>query len=162
MRSFGVIALAICSIPFWGGSLQAREPVVVLFELYVQSVVYPESFDSYVRKNSKEFDKNFFSHLDRVTSRISAEAREDIEACEKHANPKWFNDCLKDRTAAGMYFWCVSLRYVLDGKRTWAKTSSGAGILYAKKVMQEFALDYVKLTRAAVKQREPQLRYSFR
>jgi hypothetical protein len=152
-----ILGIMLCLV-FIVGNNQAQTPRDAMYNLYVQSVVYPEKFDSFIQNNQESFDRQFRSYLKCVERSIFALARAEIEICARHTDPAWRYQCTKEKVAVGLYFWCVSIDSVIKGEKTWPNTYSGGIILYAKRLMEQMGVNYVSMMRMTLPMIESQLR----
>ena len=161
MRALLVVALVVICVSSSGESVWAQQtPADKLFILYRQSMLFPESFDQFVRDNSQHFDTVFRSHLATVQQSLLQLASAEIDLCNQHVDPEWKSKCIQENQAAGMYFWCESLRQLLAEENTWADTWSGSVIIFVKEMLDQLMGEgyYVQMTQGAIQLMEPQIR----
>ena len=141
----------------------AQDPAEDLFQLYVSSVLYPESFDLAIVERSDQFTPAFMTHLDRVQTRLFTEGRQDLETCNALIDPNWRFKCQQERPAAGLWLWCVSLRMVIASDSTWQSTPQGSTFIFGKQQFDNLSSgsgigDWVSWMRMGLQTTEPQLR----
>ncbi|NIO80084.1 MAG: hypothetical protein GTN53_05960 [Candidatus Aminicenantes bacterium] len=152
-----ILGIMFCLVLLVGNN-HAQTPQDAMYNLYVQSVVYPETFDRFIQNNRESFDRQFHTYLNCVKESIFALARAEIEICARHTDPAWRYQCTKENVAVGLYFWCVSVDSVIKGEKTWPNTYSGGIILYAKRQIVQMGVDYVSMMRMTLPTVESQLR----
>jgi len=156
----GVFLAGAVVLGAWPGTAgaQAPQPVEVLWNAYVSSVLYPEKFDSYVAGHRQDFTAEVRQHLDRVIQRLWDEHQKDIEFCGMHTDPARKQACLQERPAAGMCLWGASVRAVLNGESGWPDTVSGSLYINAKKTYEEMGGDWVATMTPFLPPAEPMVR----
>ena len=129
--------LFLCHLSF--SPVYAQDYSPIMYELYVESVLYPENFDRVIARNRALFDGNFRDCLSNLTGAYMQVGRREMEVCDSHANPRWRSQCYQESMGAGMWMWCLSLRAALDGT-PWQQTTAGSNTVFAKQIFRIFVL----------------------
>ncbi|MFX0199002.1 MAG: hypothetical protein ACFFCW_23005 [Candidatus Hodarchaeota archaeon] len=124
------LLFSICSV---STKANAQDVSTVVFNVYVQSALYPESFDDYVEENQRLFNQRFLTCLNVLFMRYGQRAREHADYCNGFADPKMRSDCMARNEAATVGMWCLSLAATLDGT-PWLQTFSGNQAYTAKQI----------------------------
>jgi hypothetical protein len=114
----------------------AQDYSQIMYDLYAESVLYPENFDSVIANNRRLFDNYFDSCLHNLTMAYMEAGRREMQICNGHTNPRWRSQCLQESTSASMWMWCLSLRAALDGT-PWQRTTTGSNTLFAKQMLEQ-------------------------
>ena len=117
--AFGIVCLL--GLPF---SVQAQHYTGV-FEVYHQSIAYPETFDKYVANNQSLFGSQFSSCLNSLEQFWAKQAKQEGEICDGHVNPEFKAKCFRDAQFIPLVRWSTSLRSVLINQRMWKDTTDG-------------------------------------
>jgi hypothetical protein len=103
-----------------------------VFDVYYQSVVYPERFDQYVANNQSLFNFQFFSCLNALEQVWLPQAQQEAATCDALLDPHFKTLCLQNMQFVPLVTWSASVRLVLTNQRTWGNTTSGQLATYAK------------------------------
>lgn len=162
LKYFKIIIVVISIFNFGVGSAQSQNPPDILFDLYVESVLNPESFDNVIQNNQNLFDQDFSANLSCVMNTLFQEAKDEIEICNQHINPEWRKKCMDENIAVGLYYWCRSIFYVIYANKRWANTWMGEIIIFSKRLIEQTGmLDYEETAKWAISLVESQIRLMF-
>jgi len=117
--------------------VNAQDVSTIVFNVYAQSVLYPESFDDYVEENQRLFNQRFLTCLNGLFIVYGQRAKEHADYCNGFADPKMRSDCMARNEAATVGMWCLSLAATLKGT-PWLQTFSGDLAYTAKQFADAF------------------------
>lgn len=124
------LLFSICSL---STKVNAQDVSTILFNVYVQSALYPESFDDYVEENQSLFNQTFLTCLTRLYNFYAQRAIEHADYCRGLPDPRMRSECMGRSDAATVGMWCISLAATLDGT-PWLRTFSGDQAYTAKQI----------------------------
>lgn len=125
----------------------AQDVSTIMFNVYAQSVLYPESFDAYVQENQHLFNQRFLTCLNRLLITYSQIAKQHSDYCNQFADSRMRSDCIQRNSAATIGMWCLSIQERLNGT-PWVRTFSG-DLAYGGKQLTDALLGagtYLSLT----------------
>ena len=105
----------------------------VIFQTYLESVLRPEQFDSYVRNNAEIFNQNFFSCFNRLENRVYREAVETAQMCNTYADYVKRSNCQIQNRAATIVMWFDGFKQVYRQTSKWENTPFGSITIQGKR-----------------------------
>jgi len=103
-----------------------------VFEVYRQSALEPDSFDSWFEENKARFDDPRFSTcFGQLYTRWRKQAAEDAAICDQHDDPNWRAKCHSESHAEHYFLWATDLQQVLSTGEGWLDTDTGGGMARA-------------------------------
>jgi hypothetical protein len=109
-----------------GWALAQATPYSFVFEIYKQSALEPDSFDSWYEENQERFaDPRFSSCFGQLFNQWSKQAAADKEICDQHEDSAWRAKCNGESKAEYYFLWALSLREFLKAGEGWLDTYAG-------------------------------------
>lgn len=146
--------------------VSAQTNVDFLWDLYEQSVLYPEDFDFHLLElmtaEDNPFDESLRAHMDNVMARLAAQSERHRDFCNQYADSNMRWDCLKNDVAASVFVWCVCLYGAVFQEYIWSDTICGQNQILAKRVLEQMGVDAVALLRETLPAIEPAFRQAVR
>jgi hypothetical protein len=102
-----------------------------VFEVYMQSALEPDSFDSWFEENRARFDQQFSSCFRTLYSQWQQQAAADAEICDQHDDSNWKAKCHSESRAEHYFLWAKDMRQVLSAGEGWVDTFTGSGMARA-------------------------------
>lgn len=103
-----------------------------VFEVYMQSALEPDSFDSWFEENNARFeDPRFTACFGQLYSRWTQQAAADAEICDQHEDSNWKAKCHSESRAEHYFLWAKDMRQVLSAGEGWVDTFTGSGMARA-------------------------------
>jgi len=160
---FKVFLVTMFCLVLGVGTNHAQNYQEMLYELYVQSVMEPESFDEVILIKSTQgmFNNSFNSHLNCVQRRLLELNQEQIENCKQIGNPQLRWQCMQRNVVISAYLWSESVRQVIRGKKLWAQTPTGSAIIAGKRIIEETGMDPQLVLKRVLQPLKQQLMISF-
>ena len=137
--------LALCAAPT--GPAQAQTQQDLLWQVYFQSMAYPEKFDTFVKENPSLSAQPFRRCIDEATQNLIGPANAHDEQCPKWPEKDRF-ECSDANKFTKMIVWLQGVKLVVSKKARWNQTTSGQNAFIGKEYI--FGDQQVDLIRGLV------------
>ena len=105
----------------------------VIYQTYLESVLKPERFDSYVKNKAGIFNQDFFSCLNRLEKRVYRESIEKAQICNSYSDVWRRQNCHNENHAASILMWIQGFKQVYSRTSRWQNTLIGGITILGKK-----------------------------
>ena len=105
---------------------------VVVYDLYYQLTLYPESADNVIQENRKLFDERFWRCLSIVEQRAKDAFVKHQAMCQQLVDPRSRQQCEAENEAGKVWMWVQSLRIAISGRARWSETAVGQASIMGK------------------------------
>lgn len=108
----------------------------IVYDLYYNLILYPETGDQFVQINHAVFDGNFYSCLAQVQQRAMQAGQQETNRCNGIIDPGRRRACHNNNEAAKIYTWTREIRPCCQGNGLWSQTTIGAAAIVGKRALE--------------------------
>ena len=147
-------ALAICIM--MGIPVYAQQDYSIVYDLYYNLMLDPESGDGLIQKNQNLFNSRFYSCMDVVQQKAEQASQQHMAACNNIIDPHAKAQCEKNDEGAKLWSWIKAIRAACSGDMLWSETTAGKITIVGKKEMEKVAPgQYEKIINDSMPQLRP-------
>jgi hypothetical protein len=130
----------------------------IVYDLYYNLMLYPESGDALIQENKRLFNKDFFSCLDVVQQRAMQDAQRHTNVCNQNTSSDDRAQCEKNNEGAKLFTWIKDIRSASRGDMPWSETFAGSTMIMAKRELERVRPgEYERIVRDGMQQIRPLL-----
>lgn len=136
-----ILVTTLCASP-------AQAEYTIVFELYREVMLYPESGDQLINQNSQLYDQRFYTCLDDRMAYLTVAATNHYRWCDEvHSNPRFRSQCYNDNDPAKMHSVLRDIRAAATGQAAWSESFNSQVARLGKSLMPDL---YMQLTQAVM------------
>lgn len=117
--------------------VHAQQAYPVVYDLWYNTTLYPETGDDWIRNNQAIFNERFHSCLNRVQERAAQASEQHIADCNQKMNPQSRAKCKQNDEAGKLWTWARTMRSVTRGEVRWSNTMLGQTAILGKTALEQ-------------------------
>ena len=146
---------------FTAGQGIAQNVNSIVYDLYYNLILNPESGDEFIRINHAVFDGNFYSCLAQVQQRAMQAGQQETNRCNGIVDPGKRRACHNNNEAAKIYTWTREIRPCCQGRGLWSQTTIGSSSIVGKREFEKLKVYPPGTWEKIIRQTLPQWRPLF-
>jgi hypothetical protein len=136
----------------------AQQGYSIVYDLYYNLMLYPESGDELIRTNQKLFDSRFYSCMDEVQEKARQAGQRHSDGCNQLISPNDRAECEKNNEGAKLWSWIKDVRSACRGDTRWSETFAGSTMIISKRELERVRPgDYERIINDGIPQLRPML-----